>query len=205
MTATGAGVGPAPAEPAGRGERALLLIGVVTLAVSLRPAVTSLGAVLGMVRADLGISGWLAGVLTTLPVLSFAAVGSLTHLLASRLGVHRTALLALVAVLLGSGWRAVADSPTAFTLGSAVALAGMAVGNVSLPPLVKLHFPERIPAVTAMYSCALLAGRRPAGRPDRSGGRCHRDLALGSRRVGHRCRGGGTALARPAPPRRPGQ
>ena len=61
--------------PGGRGERALLLLGIVTLAISLRPAVTSLGAVLGVVRDDLGISGWLAGVLTTLPVLSFAAVG----------------------------------------------------------------------------------------------------------------------------------
>jgi CP family cyanate transporter-like MFS transporter len=137
---------------------------VVTLAVSLRPAVTSLGAVLGMVRDDLGVSGWLAGVLTTLPVLSFAAVGSLTHLLTSRLGLHRTALLALLAVAAGSAGRAMADSPTAFTLGSAVALAGMAVGNVSLPPLVKLHFPDRIPTVTAVYSCALLAGAAiPAG------------------------------------------
>ena len=164
MTASGAGAGPDPAAPGGRAERALLLLGVVTLAVSLRPAVTSLGAVLGMVRDDLAVPGWLAGVLTTLPVLSFAAVGSLTHLLTSRLGVHRTALLALLAVAVGSGGRALADSPAAFTLGSAVALAGMAVGNVSLPPLVKLHFPDRISSVTAVYSCALLAGAAlPAG------------------------------------------
>lgn len=151
-------------DAVGRRGRGLLLVGVVALAISLRPAVTGLGAVLGMVRADLGISGWLAGVLTTLPVLSFAAVGALTHLLTHRFGVHRTALAALLAVALGSGARALADSPAAFTLGSAVALAGMAVGNVSLPPLVKLHFPDRIPAITAMYSCALLSGAAvPAG------------------------------------------
>ena len=53
MTASGAGAGPSSAAPGGRGERALLLLGVVTLAVSLRPAVTSLGAVLGMVRDEL--------------------------------------------------------------------------------------------------------------------------------------------------------
>jgi len=142
----------------------LLLVGIVTLAASLRPAVTALGAVLTMVSADLGIPGWLAGVLTTLPVLSFAAVGSLTHLFTSRFGLHRSALLALAAICAGSGTRALADSPALFTAGTTVALAGMAVGNVSLPPLVKLHFPDRIPTVTAIYSSALLAGAAlPAG------------------------------------------
>ena len=203
MTASGAGADPASAAaPGGRGERALLLLGIVMLAISLRPAVTSLGAVLGVVRADLGISGWLAGVLTTLPVLCFAAVGALTHLLTHRLGLHRTALLALLAVVTGSGDRSLADSPALFTAGSAVALAGMAVGNVSLPPLVKLHFPDRIPAVTAVYSCALLTGAAiPAGLTvpvaDAS-----RHLAVGARPVGDRCRRGGAAVARAAAPRR---
>ena len=158
MSATGADPGPARSSGSRRGERALLVTGIVVLAFSLRPAVTSLGAVLDLVRADLGIAGWLAGVLTALPVLSFAAVGALTHLLTHRLGVHLTALLALLTIVAGSGVRAIADSPALFTAGSAVALAGMAVGNVSLPPLVKLHFPDRIPTLTAVYSCALLAG-----------------------------------------------
>ena len=163
MTASGDDPASA-AQPGGRGERALLLLGIVVLAFSLRPAVTTLGALLGVVRDDLGIEGWLAGVLTTLPVLAFAAVGSLTHRLTHRLGLHRIALLALVAIVAGSGTRALADSPALFTVGSAVALAGMAVGNVSLPPLVKLHFPDHIPAVTAVYSCALLSGAAlPAG------------------------------------------
>jgi len=164
VSAPGADPGPARSSGDGRGERALLVVGIVVLAASLRPAVTSLGAVLDLVREDLGIAGWLAGVLTALPVLSFAAVGALTHLLTHRLGVHRTALFALLAIVAGSGVRAIADSPALFTAGSAVALAGMAVGNVSLPPLVKLHFPDRIPTLTAVYSCALLTGAAiPAG------------------------------------------
>ena len=36
-----------------------------------------------------------------------------------------------------------------------IALAGMGMGNVLLPPLVKRYFPDRIGAVTAAYSVAL--------------------------------------------------
>jgi len=140
------------------GQRGLVLVGIVALAFALRPAVTSLGAVLVEVRTDLGLASWLASVLTTLPVLCFAAIGALTHLLTHRLGLHRSALLALVAIALGLVTRAGTDSPTVFTVASTLALAGMAVGNVSLPHLVKVHFPDRIPTVTALYSCALLIG-----------------------------------------------
>ena len=159
MTATGAGAEPTGTAAApSRRAQLLVIVGIVTLAASLRPAVTGLGAVLGDIRADLGIEGWLAGVLTTLPVLCFAGVGAVTHPLTHKVGLHRTALISLLTVTVGSALRSLADSPAAFTVGTTVALAGMAVGNVSLPPMVKLHFPDRIPTMTAVYSCALLAG-----------------------------------------------
>lgn len=164
MTATGAGAGQLRATPGPATGQVLLAVGVVTLAFSLRPAITALGAVLADVRADLAVSGWLAGLLTALPVLCFAAVGAGTHRLTSWAGLHRTALAALVAVAAGSLARVLVDSAAVFTVASAVALAGVAVGNVALPPLVKQHFPDRIAAVTALYSCALLAGAAvPAG------------------------------------------
>ncbi|MBA2640986.1 MAG: MFS transporter [Nocardioidaceae bacterium] len=163
MTATGAAAEPGTAGSTRRG-RALVLVAIVVLAVNLRPAVTSLGAVLGDVRAELGLTGWLAGLLTTLPVLCFAGVGAVTNRLTHRFGLHLAALISLLTVAAGSGARALADSPAEFTAATTLALAGMAVGNVSLPPLVKLHFPGRIPTVTAMYSCALLTGAAlPAG------------------------------------------
>ena len=39
-----------------------------------------------------------------------------------------------------------------------LALAGMAVANVVLPSLVKLHFPDRVGLVTAIYTTALSIG-----------------------------------------------
>jgi len=48
--------------------------------------------------------------------------------------------------------RSTADSATGFIFWSVVALGGMGAGNVLLPPLVKRYFPDRIGAVTAIYT-----------------------------------------------------
>jgi CP family cyanate transporter-like MFS transporter len=47
---------------------------------------------------------------------------------------------------------------TVFLGMSVLALAGMATANVLLPSLVKLHFPDRVGAVTAAYTTSLAVG-----------------------------------------------
>ena len=60
-----------------RHRRGLLLIGVaiVLTGLNLRTAVTSIGPVLQEIEDGLGISSGLAGLVTTMPVLCFAAIG----------------------------------------------------------------------------------------------------------------------------------
>jgi MFS transporter, CP family, cyanate transporter len=137
---------------------ALVLVGLVLLSFNLRPAAVSVGPVLEEVRNALGLSGPEAGLLTSLPVLAFAAFGALAPTLARVVGLHRTSALALVAVVLGLGGRALVDDGTAFLALSAVALAGMATANVLIPSLVKLHFPNHIGRATAVYTTALALG-----------------------------------------------
>ena len=136
----------------------LVLIGLLLLSVNLRPAAVSIGPVLAEVRAGLGMSATAAGLLTSLPVLAFALFGALAPWFARRLGVHRVTLLALVAVVAGLGGRAVVSAQSEFLGLSMLALAGMAMANVLLPSLVKLHFPHRIGLVTALYTTALAIG-----------------------------------------------
>jgi CP family cyanate transporter-like MFS transporter len=66
-------------EPGGTSTRAwtmrLLVIGIVLSALNLRPAITSLGALLEEVRDGLGMSGSVAGLLTSVPSLCFAVFG----------------------------------------------------------------------------------------------------------------------------------
>jgi CP family cyanate transporter-like MFS transporter len=77
---------------------------------------------------------------------------------ARHVGIHRVALLALLAVTGGLLGRALVDSEVAFLALSMLALAGMAMANVLLPSLVKQHFPDRIGLVTALYTTALAIG-----------------------------------------------
>lgn len=148
---------PTPAAPT-TGGRWLVGAAIVLLAVNLRVAVGSIGVVLGSVRDDLAMSATVAGVLTTLPVLCFAVFGVGTAGLVRRAGLHRAATTVLVLVAIGIATRSLVDDSALFLLCSVVALAGAAVGNVILPPLVKAHFPDRVPLVSSLYGAALMAG-----------------------------------------------
>lgn len=136
----------------------LVLAGLLLLSLNLRPAAVSVGPVLSEVRAGLSMSAPTAGLLTSLPVLAFACFGALAPAAARRLGVHRVTLLAVLALTIGLFARSLAGSQTLFLLLSMLALAGMAMANVLLPSLVKLHFPDRIGRVTALYTTALSIG-----------------------------------------------
>jgi CP family cyanate transporter-like MFS transporter len=135
-----------------------VLVGIVLLSLNLRPAAVSIGPVLAEVRAGLGMNATSAGLLTSLPVLAFAVFGALAPGLAARIGLHRVTLLALLCVVVGLGTRVLVSHEAAFLALSMLALAGMAVANVVLPSLVKLHFPDRVGPVTAIYTTALSTG-----------------------------------------------
>ena len=141
-----------------RRTSALFWVGLVLLSVNLRPAAVSVGPVLEEVRAGLAMSSPEAALLTSLPVLAFAMVGSLAPLAARRVGLHRVTLLAMVAVTAGLLARALTDSDEVFLALSFVAVAGAALANVLIPSLVKRHAPDRIGPATALYSTVLAVG-----------------------------------------------
>ncbi|GAB2675104.1 MFS transporter [Thalassiella azotivora] len=121
------------------------------MALNLRTAVTAVSPVLDRVSAELGTSTAAAGLLGTLPPFAFAVFGALTPWVARRVGLERTAVLAMVLAGGGQLLRAAAPDTTWFLAASLVALGGMGAGNVVLPPLVKRWFPDRIGAVTGLY------------------------------------------------------
>ncbi|MFG2077510.1 MFS transporter, CP family, cyanate transporter [Nonomuraea maritima] len=147
-------------EPRG-GSRSLgwlVMLGIVLAALNLRTAVTSVGPLLGEIARTLGMSSVGTGLLTTLPVLSFAGVGAITPTLSRRVGEHRLLLLALVTLGAGLLVRVLVDSAPVFLVSSAVALSGGAVGNVLIPTLIKRHFPSRTGFMTTVYTTALAVG-----------------------------------------------
>jgi CP family cyanate transporter-like MFS transporter len=141
-----------------RGLIAPVLVGLVLLSLNLRPAAVSVGPVLNEVREALGMSAASAGLLTSLPVIAFAVFGALAPAAARRIGPHRVTLVGLVAAAVGLLGRATVDHEAAFLALSLVALGGMAMANVLIPSLVKRHYPDRIGAMTAVYTTALAVG-----------------------------------------------
>lgn len=131
---------------------------MVVLAFNLRPAAVSVGPVLSDIRGSLSMSATTAGVLTTLPVLSFAGFGALAPWAGRVLGVHRVMLISLALAAAGLVIRSDAESSGVFIAATIPALAGMATANVLLPSLVKRHFPTQIGLVTSIYTTALAIG-----------------------------------------------
>ena len=84
---------------------------VLVAAVCMRPALTAVGPVLGLIGADTGLSHTMLGLLSALPLLAFAAVSPIVHGPVRRIGIERTVAWALVALAAGSAFRAVPGLP----------------------------------------------------------------------------------------------
>ena len=141
-----------------RRQQIALVIGLTALAFNLRPTAVSVGPVLDEIRHGLGMGTTTAGIVTTLPVLTFALFGSVAPWLGRRFGMHRVMLSSLLLTAAMLAARSTVDSPALFIATTVPALAGMAVANVLLPSLVKRHFPHRIGLITATYTTALSVG-----------------------------------------------
>lgn len=151
-----------PGTPGGASPRAwtmrLLVLGIVLSALNLRPAITSLGALLEEVRDGLGMSGSVAGLLTSVPPLCFAVFGVMAPRLARRFGPGAVVCAGMAAIATGLLIRPFAGGTPGFLAGSALALMGIAVSNVLMPVIVKRFFPDRVGSMTGLYSMALALG-----------------------------------------------
>ncbi|GLY93003.1 MFS transporter [Actinoplanes sp. NBRC 103695] len=141
-----------------RSGSVVAVVAILLAAVNLRLAVTSVGPVLAEIRSGLGMSGTVAGLLTSLPVVCFASVGFAAPRLARRFGAAAVVASGLVVLALGLAIRPYAPSTLTFVLFSGVALGGIAVVNVLLPMIVKERFASRTGMVTGLYSLSLNLG-----------------------------------------------
>lgn len=136
----------------------LALAGITLAAFNLRTAVTSITPLLDVVGGHFGFGATMAGVIGMLPAAAFAAFGAATPALARRAGLERTVLLAMALAAAGLVLRSAAPGTAVLVAGSLVALAGMGIGNVVLPPLVKRWFPHRVGHLSVAYITALQGG-----------------------------------------------
>ncbi|MBD8006098.1 CynX/NimT family MFS transporter [Bacillus norwichensis] len=135
-------------------QKFFLIAGIVFIAFNLRPAITSVGPLVSLIRNDLELSNGLAGFLTTLPLIAFAVLSPFAPKIGQRIGNEMTILLGVALIGIGIVIRSSGSVPLLF-IGTVLAGVGIAVGNVLLPGIVKMKFPNRATLMTAVYSTSL--------------------------------------------------
>ena len=131
--------------------RSLALLGILLVAANLRTAVAALSPIVTEVNADIPLGAVAIGVLGMLPPVCFAVFGIFTPVFTRRWGLERVLIYSLVAILVGHILRGSSGSLAWLLIGSVITFAGLGVGNVLLPPLVKKYFPDRVGLVTSLY------------------------------------------------------
>ena len=154
---------PQPRAAAFASRTAAIFTGVslVLIAFNLRPVFSSASSLLPEIIEQTGLSSFGAGILTTLPVVCLGIFAPLAPRLAQRIGAERTLLAVLLLLALGIALRGLQSLPLLF-IGTALAGACIAIGNVLLPGLVKRDFAARTGLMTGLYTMALCAGAATA-------------------------------------------
>ena len=135
----------------------LLLLGMVLVALNLRPALSSMAPLLGEVSESLGLSAAQAGLLTTLPVLCLGLFAPLAPILARRFGTERVVLGILLVLGAGIVLRSYLGETGLFA-GSILAGASIGVIGVLLPGIIKRDFAGHAGTMTGVYTMALCLG-----------------------------------------------
>lgn len=138
-------------------SRTLLLVGILFIAVNLRAALSSVGPLIDMIRLEMRLSDTLLGLLTTLPLIAFGVVSTITPLFTKRFGIGNTLLGALILLSSGIIVRSIGG---VFELYLGTTLLGIAIafGNVLIPALIKRNFPHKAGFVTSLYSGVMSLG-----------------------------------------------
>lgn len=147
--------GQAPATL--RHPRLLLLAAVLLVAANLRSTITGVGPLLTQISADMGTTEAALGLLAAIPLMAFAVVSPLAHILGVRFGISAVVLGSLIALGVGTVWRSIPGSPLNLWAGTVMIGASLAVANVLLPAVIKRDFTDRLAVVTSLFT-AFLSG-----------------------------------------------
>jgi len=132
----------------------MIIVGIIFIAVNLRAPLTSVGPLVGIIRDEVHISNTLAGMITTLPLLSFALFSPIVPKLARKIGVEVIILISIIFLTIGIILRSLSGVATLY-VGTAVLGLAISVSNVLLPSLIKREFPTRIGLMTGVYSISM--------------------------------------------------
>lgn len=136
-------------------EKALIILGIIFISFNLRAPITAVGSLVDMIKEEYMLSGAMAGLITTLPLIAFAIISPFVASFSHKWGYGKTMGLGLVLILIGELVRSYTNIWGLF-IGTAFLGIGIALGNVLMPSIIKLKFPTRVGLVTSIYTSSML-------------------------------------------------
>ncbi|MFE5330404.1 CynX/NimT family MFS transporter [Embleya sp. NPDC056575] len=128
-----------------------LVVAICLVAANLRTSLTGVGTLLPAIEHGSGLTASWGGLLSTLPLLTFAATSPLVARASHRFGSARLLVAALAALTVGTAVRSLPSVICLFA-GTVILSAAIAFGNVLLPALIRRNVPaHRIQGVSALY------------------------------------------------------
>lgn len=134
-----------------------LVVAVCLVAANMRPTITAVGPLLAQIGDDTGMATATLGLITAVPLVTWALVSPLAHELSQRFGLSRVVLWALLLLTAGTLVRSVPGPAVSLWMGTALIGVALALTNVLMPAAIKRDFPGRMTAMMAVYT-ALLGG-----------------------------------------------
>jgi len=124
---------------------------IVFLAVNLRTAVTSFSPIVFFIREELALTALTESLIAATAPVMFAFGAWVGTRPARVLGLEMTSLIVGLMIVAGHLLRGFAISGEWLMVGSLIALAGMGVGNLILPSIIRRYFPNKIGLLTTVY------------------------------------------------------
>jgi CP family cyanate transporter-like MFS transporter len=135
-----------------------LMLGIMFIALNLRPSMAAVGPLLTAIRGDIPLSFTLASLLTMLPVMAMGLAMFVGLGVSQRLGEQRTVVLSLLIIGLATVSRLFVDSAAELILSAVLAGIGIALIQALMPVLIKSRFSDNAALCMGLYVTSIMGG-----------------------------------------------
>ena len=137
---------------------AWLMLGIILVALNLRPSMAAVGPLLSAIRGDMPLSFSLAALLTLLPVMAMGLAMFFGMAVSQRLGEQRTVLLSLLIIGGATLSRLFLDSAGGLIASAVLVGIGIALIQALMPALIKSRFPDNVALCMGLYVTSIMGG-----------------------------------------------
>lgn len=128
----------------------LIILGIIFVSFNLRAPITAVGSVAEKIKLDYLLTNSQIGFITTLPLIAFGVISPFVTKISKKISYSKTMILGLILIFFGIGIRSYTNVE-GFFIGTIFMGGGIAIGNVLIPSVIKLHFKDKIGFITSIY------------------------------------------------------